>query len=138
MTGRKELSPRQMRFASEYLIDCNATQAAIRAGYSEKGASVQGTRLLANANVRAKIDRLQELKENRVEVTQDWIVEQLVEVHGESMKRSAHGAFHPGAANKSLELLGKHTGMFREERQGTGDVNIQINMHPHGDDKSDH
>ena len=51
-----KLSPKQQRFADEYLIDLNATQAAIRAGYSPKSAEQQGSRLLRNAKVRAYID----------------------------------------------------------------------------------
>lgn len=47
---------RRTRFVKEYLLDHNATRAAIAAGYSEKGATVAGTRLLANASVRAAIE----------------------------------------------------------------------------------
>ena len=49
------LTPRQERFVAEYLIDLNATQAAIRAGYSAKTAEVQGPRLLGNVRVAAAI-----------------------------------------------------------------------------------
>lgn len=51
-----ELSPQHKRFADEYLVDLNGTQAAIRAGYSEKSAAVTASRLLRNANIRAYID----------------------------------------------------------------------------------
>ena len=49
------MTPKQTRFVAEYLIDLNATQAAIRAGYSAKTADVQGPRLLGNVGVRAAI-----------------------------------------------------------------------------------
>ena len=57
LTPRQQLglTPRQARFVDEYLIDLNATQAAIRAGYSPKTAQVQGSRLLLNVMVRAAI-----------------------------------------------------------------------------------
>jgi phage terminase small subunit len=42
------MTPRQQRFLDEYLVDLNATQAAIRAGYSTRTANEQGARLLAN------------------------------------------------------------------------------------------
>ena len=46
------------RFCREYLIDANATQAAIRAGYSARAAACQGSRLLSNAKVRGRVDEL--------------------------------------------------------------------------------
>ena len=49
------LTPKQERFVEEYLIDLNATQAAIRAGYSAKTAEAQGSRLLSNVNVSALV-----------------------------------------------------------------------------------
>lgn len=52
-----ELTDKRQRFIDEYLKDCNATRAAIRAGYAEPGARVEGHRLLTNANIRAEIDR---------------------------------------------------------------------------------
>ena len=52
------MTERQQNFCREYLIDCNATLAAIRAGYSPSGAAVEGSRLLRKANIRAEISRL--------------------------------------------------------------------------------
>ncbi len=51
-----ELTPKQRRFADEYLIDCNGSQAAIRAGYSEKSSRTAAYRLLLNPVIRAYID----------------------------------------------------------------------------------
>lgn len=53
----QKLSARQAKFVVEYLLCLSATQAAIKAGYSENGASVAGVRLLANANVAAAIEK---------------------------------------------------------------------------------
>ena len=59
-----KLTPKQRSFIAEYVVDKNATQAAIRAGYSEKTADVQGPRLLGNVRVRELIDKkLNELEE---------------------------------------------------------------------------
>ena len=52
-----KLTPRQARFVDEYLIDLNATQAAIRAGYSERGAHVPGAELLTNRKVSAAVEK---------------------------------------------------------------------------------
>lgn len=57
--AKAQLNQRQEMFISEYLIDFNATRAAIAAGYSSKTASVKGARLLTNANVKAAIKKRQ-------------------------------------------------------------------------------
>lgn len=62
-----ELTPKQERFVEEYIKDLNATQAAIRAGYSEKTAGVQGSVLLKNPNVSAEVKkRLDEIKSDNI------------------------------------------------------------------------
>lgn len=63
---KPELTPKQERFCQEYLIDLNATQAAIRAGYSAKTADVQAARLLGNVQVQRFVD---DLKKERAAVT---------------------------------------------------------------------
>lgn len=75
---RKKLPPNQERFIEEYLIDLNATQAAIRAGYSPKTANEQGARLLANASVRHKIDALKQARSERTEITADVVLKELL------------------------------------------------------------
>ena len=55
MATKPPLTPRQAAFVGEYLIDLNATQAAVRAGYSPHSATVEGARLLANAKVAAAV-----------------------------------------------------------------------------------
>ncbi len=62
------LTPKQERFVSEYLIDLNATQAAIRAGYSEKTAQEQSSRLLSNVMVQQAVSDAQ----NRVAEKAEW------------------------------------------------------------------
>ena len=52
------ISEKQRRFCREYLVDLNATKAAIRAGYAENSAAAQGSRMLRNANIRAHIAQL--------------------------------------------------------------------------------
>ena len=58
MNGEKKLTPKQQKFVQEYLIDRNATQAAIRAGYSAKSARQQAVYLLSNINVSTYINDL--------------------------------------------------------------------------------
>ena len=59
MPSTSTLSAKQTRFVSEYLVDGNAAQAAIRAGYKPIGAKVTGCRLLTNPNLRARLEALQ-------------------------------------------------------------------------------
>lgn len=74
------LTEKQKRFADEYLIDLNATQAAIRSGYSNKTASEQGSRLLANVKVRAYIDERMAQHSVRTGVNQERIIRELARV----------------------------------------------------------
>jgi len=75
-----QLTPKQQRFADEYLIDLNATQAAIRAGYSPRSADVTAARLLANARVRAYIDQRMAEHSRRTGVTQERIIRELARI----------------------------------------------------------
>lgn len=71
------MTAKQKRFCDEYLVDLNATQAAIRAGYSKRTANEQGARLLANVSVQEYIESRKRDREKRIEVTQDRVIEEL-------------------------------------------------------------
>ena len=74
------LNERQKRFCNEYMIDLNATQAAIRAGYSVKTANEQGARLLTNVSVQAEIQRLQAEISRRTGISQDRVIRELAKI----------------------------------------------------------
>src|SRR5205085_1104724 len=74
------LNDRQARFVAEYLVDLNATQAAIRAGYSARTAYSAGERLLRNVEVAAAIAEAQAARSRRTEVTADRVVLELARV----------------------------------------------------------
>ncbi|MGQ7956500.1 terminase small subunit [Pseudomonas sp. SP16.1] len=74
------LTPKQRRFVDEYLIDLNATQAAIRAKYSAKTAASQGERLLRNVEVRRAIAKRMKDREKRTEITQDMVLRELAKI----------------------------------------------------------
>lgn len=78
MAHPRKLEPRQQRFVVEYLLDLNAKQAAIRAGYSEKTAESQGSRLLSYAKVSAAIADAQARRAARVEIKADDILLELL------------------------------------------------------------
>jgi phage terminase small subunit len=77
MPRTRGLTPKQQRFVEEYLVDLNATQAAVRAGYSAKVANREGTRLLSNAVISLAILKRQERRAARVEVSQDQVLREL-------------------------------------------------------------
>lgn len=70
-------SPKRDAFVREYLIDLNATQAAIRAGYSPNGAEVQGHRLLSDAKVQAAVQAASEARAKRTGITADMVLREL-------------------------------------------------------------
>ena len=75
-----EKQSRQDIFVEEYLIDLNATQAAIRAGYSVKTAEQQGSRLLSNVKVQTKIAKAMAERSKRTGVNQDRVVLELAKI----------------------------------------------------------
>lgn len=71
------LTAKQKRFIEEYLVDLNATQAAIRAGYSKKTAAFIGAENLKKPQIQAEIQRRMAERQKRTEVTQDRVVKEL-------------------------------------------------------------
>jgi phage terminase small subunit len=74
-----DLNDQQARFVEEYLIDLNATQAAIRAGYSEKTAYSQGQRLLKHVEVQAALSAAQKARSDRTKIDADWVLTRLAD-----------------------------------------------------------
>ena len=111
-----DLTDKQKRFVEEYLVDLNATQAAIRAGYSAKTAEQQGHQLLQKTSVSAAIEAAKAARSERTEVTQDYVLRSIQAVAENSMHKGDDGVFFDAsAANKPLELLGKQLGIFTEK-----------------------
>lgn len=141
MGQMEKLTPKQARFVEEYLVDLNATQAAIRAGYSEATAAVIGCQNLMKLNIRQAIEAAQHQRSARVELTQDEVVRDLRELRDicmgrkpvritEVVKNAQLGevtarevevyALEPTGAGKALDLLGKHLGMFVDRTELSG------------------
>lgn len=75
-----KLTPKQDRFVAEYLIDLNATQAAIRAGYSLKTAHVTGHDTLKKPEVAAAIQEAQTKRGEKLEVTAEWVLQRWIDI----------------------------------------------------------
>lgn len=73
---KKELTPKQQRFVEEYLIDLNATQAAIRAGYSAKTANRIASENLSKPVLQVKIQEAMAERSKRTEITQNRVLEE--------------------------------------------------------------
>ncbi len=137
-----KLTPKQACFVEEYLVDLNATQAAIRAGYSEKTADQQGSRLLANVKVAAAITKAQAKRSERTEIDQDFVLNGLTKNLGRAMvetpvldrkgEPTGEYIYNGSVANRSLELIGKHLGMFvdRVEHSGPDGDPIEVDLDP--------
>lgn len=105
------LTDKQRVFVAEYLIDLNATQAAIRAGYSERTARSQGSENLAKPDIQSAIAVAMKERGDRLSLSGDFVVSGLREVVTRSFENKGE-EFDPKAAVKALELLGRHLGMF--------------------------
>jgi phage terminase small subunit len=126
----RPFTPRQAVFIQEYLRDLNATQAAIRAGYSQKTARQQGDRLLSNVDVAAAVDNAMRERGSRTELQADDVVKHLKAVvgHCTALYETKQGYARMGnapAAIRALELLGRHLGMFRDKIEHSGKVDLR-------------
>lgn len=74
------LNERQRRFVEEYLVDLNATQAALRAGYSQKTAYSQVQRLLKNAEIAAAVKKRTDARIKRTDITADFVLTELMKI----------------------------------------------------------
>jgi len=71
------MSPKAERFVQEYLCDLNATQAAIRAGYSPRTAAAAASRLLSKVNVRSLVEKAAAARSERTQIDADWVLRRL-------------------------------------------------------------
>lgn len=81
-----ELTAQQLRFIDEYMIDLNGKQAAIRAGYSERTAESQASRLLRHVKVQSEVSRRQAERSKRCEITADKVLKELAMLGFANMK----------------------------------------------------
>lgn len=149
------LNKKQKRFVEEYLIDLNATQAAIRAGYSPKTAKEIGSENLTKPNIKSEIDKAMAERSKRTGINADRILQELgklgfvniadvVDLETGKVKDSASDEdlaciqsikikptewgterevkFYD--KKSTLELMGKHLGMWTDKVGMTADMNI--------------
>lgn len=121
----KKLTAKQARFKDEYLIDNNATQAAMRAGYSKKTAKSQGQRLLTNVDIAAAIKVGQKDIAKRNGLTIDDILDELEEAR-KIAKEEGKGAPMVAASMGKAKLLGLI--VDKAETKTEGNISIDISF----------
>jgi len=114
-TDKPNLTAKQSLFVKEYLIDLNATQAAIRVGYSPKTAQEQSSRLLSNVIIKDAIQNAMEERSKEVSITARDVLESIIMIRGMAVK-----AEKLNDALKANELLGKHLKLFIDKTELTG------------------
>lgn len=137
----KNLTKKQQLFVQEYLKDLNATDAYKRAGYAVKDdnvAAVCANKLLRNAKVKEQIDKAMEERAKRNQLSADWVLRKLKENTERCMQLepviNKDGSFdgvykwEPAAANRSLELIGKHIGMFVDRVEHSGSIDTKSKL----------
>jgi len=137
-----KLTAKQQRFCDEYLIDLNATQAAIRAGYSSKYANTNASKLLQITTIKEFIKKRMDEKEKTLIADQDEVLKYLTSVlRGESVSEvvivegmgdgmSSARRFEKGPDEKdrlkAAELLGKRYGLYTEKVDVNGTIPVVI------------
>lgn len=155
-----KLTAKQQRFVDEYLIDLNATQAYIRAGYKNfDSAGVEASKTLNNPKIRQAVDEAMAERSRRTGINQDRIVQELAKlalVNISDVIDLENATIKEGATREdlaciqsikikptefgderevkfydkkgSLELLGKHLGMFKDKLEFENDLDLNITV----------
>lgn len=117
------LTPKQERFVQEYLVDLNATQAALRAGYRNPEI---GRQLITKNNVSAAISEAKKARRERTEITQDYVIAKLKEITDKQASDAQDSDLKYSSKIKALELLGKHVGAFDGKGNGGEDTEVKV------------
>ena len=148
-----KLNAKQQRFCDEYLIDLNATQAAIRAGYTAKYANTNVSKLLQNTSIKEYISARMAEKENELIASQDEVLRYLTSVMRGKSKSSivvveSTGNFMSEAREvekapdekerlKAAELLGKRYALFTDKVEQAVDMDLSITVDYGDSDEAD-
>ncbi len=139
-----KLTPKQERFVDEYLVDLNATQAAIRAGYSPRTARAIASENLAKPDIQEAIALAKQARAEATKIDSEWVLRQAVALYQRCMqeiKPALHPktrrqlkddegnklfTFNAAAANRALELVGRHTdiGAFKDSLDISGGISL--------------
>ncbi len=139
-----KLTPKQQCFIDEYLIDLNASRAAIRAGYSKNSARQIGVENLSKPVIAAAVAMAKRERSGATKVDAEWVLRQAVELHQRCMQEirpvlnpktrkqlhdddgNALFSFNAAAANRALELIGKHVeiGAWKDRVEVSNEISL--------------
>lgn len=142
----RKLTKKQQMFVKEYLVDLNATQAAVRAGYSKKSAMEQSYQLIRNPSVSAAIQTEMDKRSKKTDIKAEYILETIKETIDRCrqakpvtdkqgnlvMTETEDGIIVPAYrfdANgilRGCELLGKHLKLFNDNKEGSVTISIDL------------
>lgn len=114
-----KLTAKQEAFIKEYLVDLNATQAAIRAGYSEKTAYSQGQRLLKNVETEKAIQSAMNKRSQKLQISAEYVLNKLKDITDSDEEKTTDRL-------KGLELLGRHLKLFTDKLEHSGETGVII------------
>lgn len=117
-----KLTPKQERFVTEYLVDLNATQAAIRAGYKPKAAYASGAENLKKPQIQEALTEARTKQRERTQITADRVLQELAAVAFDNADDCNDSRLRYTNKLKALELIGKHLGMFEPKRNDGGEA----------------
>lgn len=135
-----KMTPKQKKFCDEYLIDLNATQAAIRSGYSKKTARKIGQENLTKPVIKQYIEQRMAEKESELIANQDEVLKYLTSVMRGNSKASVLARNETGADEvkekppdekerlKAAELLGKRYGLYTDKIEADIDTELNITI----------
>ncbi len=119
-------SAKQKMFVKEYLVDLNATQAAIRAGYSASTANKTGPKLLVNPGVQVEIQKGMAKRAEKTGLTAEKVLRDINLIKENAMSKNPDGGMiDRPAALKACELEGKHLKLFTDKIDIRGEVTMQ-------------
>ncbi len=124
------MTRRQKLFVKEYLIDLNATQAAIRAGYSKKTAGRTGYENLKKPEIAKAIQKAMNDRAEKLDISDERILKEIAEMAFAEPTKELNYSIKL----KALELLGKHKVLFTEKIQHTGEVTIDVGFDDQSED----
>lgn len=126
MADANTLTEKERIFADEYIKTTNATQSAIKAGYSEKSASSKGSQLLRKVKVRQYIDDVMEKRSKNTIATADEVLEYLTKVMNGEEKDAFGLDVSVADRTKAAELLGKRHMLFTDKVKLDAEIEIDI------------
>ena len=133
----RELTPKQAAFVQEYLIDLNATQAAIRAGYSEKNADKIGSELLGKTRIQTAIQAALKRRAKRTEITQDRVLRELAKLAFSDLRAFTEWGEAQGILLKdSVELEDDEAACVAEVAQIAGKDGRSLRFKLHSKEKA--